>query len=57
MVVLSSYSSALYDEPYRPQLTFSPPSGWINDPNGLVYHDGVFHLFCQYNPNSTVHGN
>nr|QIX12408.1 MDL5 [Mayetiola destructor] len=57
IVVLDSYSSELYDELYRPQLTFSPPSGWINDPNGLVYYDGVFHLFCQYNPNSTLHGN
>lgn len=56
LIALSSYSSALYDELYRPQLHFSPPSGWMNDPNGIVYHDGLFHLFFQYNPFSTIHG-
>nr|QIX12413.1 MDL10 [Mayetiola destructor] len=57
LMVLVSFGSALYDEPYRPQLHFSPPSGWMNDPNGLIYHDGVFHLFCQYNPAAPLHGN
>lgn len=56
VVILSSLTYALYDEVYRPQLHFSPPSGWMNDPNGLFYHDGVFHLFCQHNPNDTVPG-
>ena len=45
-----------YDEPYRPQLHFSPPSAWMNDPNGLVYLDGEYHLFYQYYPDSTVWG-
>ncbi|MFN8582028.1 MAG: glycoside hydrolase family 32 protein [Gemmatimonadaceae bacterium] len=45
-----------YDEPHRPQLHFSPASGWMNDPNGLVYHAGVYHLFYQYYPDSTVWG-
>ena len=31
---------------------FTPYKGWINDPNGLVYQDGVFHLYFQYNPKS-----
>ena len=39
-----------YEEPYRPQFHFSPAINWTNDPNGLVYHDGEWHLFYQYNP-------
>lgn len=45
-----------YDEPYRPQFHFSPPTSWMNDPNGLVYTDGEYHLFYQYYPDSTVWG-
>lgn len=60
LVVLTSlavFSSAkLHDDKYRPQLHYSPPRGWINDPNGLLYHDGVFHLFFQHNPDDVVAG-
>lgn len=45
-----------YDEVYRPQFHFSPPTQWANDPNGLVYYDGEYHLFYQYHPESTVWG-
>lgn len=39
-----------YDQPYRPQFHFSPQKNWTNDPNGLVYFGGEYHLFFQYNP-------
>ena len=34
----------------RPMIHFTPDTGWINDPNGLIYHDGVYHLYFQHNP-------
>lgn len=49
-------AAAAYCEAYRPQLSYSPARNWMNDPNGLVYHDGVYHLFYQYNPNASVWG-
>ncbi|MFB6279789.1 MAG: glycoside hydrolase family 32 protein [Salinibacter sp.] len=49
-------SGPSFEEPYRPQFHYTPPQNWMNDPNGLVYHDGTYHLFHQYNPEGNTWG-
>lgn len=43
-------------EKHRPQFHFTPAANWMNDPNGLVYHKGDYHLFYQYYPDGNVWG-
>lgn len=47
-----SNPQANYTEAYRPQYHITPESGWLNDPNGMVYYHGRYHFFYQYYPDS-----
>ncbi len=54
--IFAQKNNQLFTEPYRPQIHFSPKAHWMNDPNGMVFSNGVYHLFFQYYPDSTVWG-
>ena len=47
---------APYTQPFRSQIHFSPNQHWMNDPNGLVFFEGEYHLFFQYNPQGDTPG-
>ncbi|MDW5266017.1 MULTISPECIES: glycoside hydrolase family 32 protein [Acidobacteriaceae] len=46
----------LAEDPMRPQFHLLPASNWMNDPNGPIYFNGSYHMFCQYNPHAAVWG-
>lgn len=49
-------TTSVYKEAFRPQFHYSPPSQWLNDPNGMVFYEGEYHLFYQYHPESNLWG-
>ncbi|OVE66908.1 glycosyl hydrolase family 32 [Clostridium diolis] len=53
---VDSSTSTNYLENYREQYHYSPAKAWANDPNGMVYFNGEYHLFYQYNPDASVWG-
>ncbi len=53
---IASKDSTYYTETHRPQIHFSPEKSWMNDPNGMVFSNGTYHMFYQYYPDSTVWG-
>jgi fructan beta-fructosidase len=54
--VQPSHAQQPYQEKHRPQIHFSPKEKWVNDPNGMVYYMGTYHLFFQHYPDSTIWG-
>ena len=53
---IAQNNNELYKEEHRPQIHFSPKAHWMNDPNGMIYTNGIYHLFFQYYPDATVWG-
>ncbi|MCR2823036.1 glycoside hydrolase family 32 protein [Lederbergia panacisoli] len=56
LFINTAKSKSYYTEDYRPQYHFTPEENWMNDPNGMVYYKGEYHLFYQHNPHDNKWG-
>ncbi|KAL4190707.1 hypothetical protein AMTRI_Chr07g26110 [Amborella trichopoda] len=54
---LNTMEPTYVNQQHRTTYHFQPPKNWMNDPNGPMYYNGVYHLFYQYNPYGAVWGN
>ncbi len=54
--LLNTRNKVVSDKLYYPSYHIAPPYGLLNDPNGLVYYNGMYHIFYQFCPNGVVHG-
>jgi len=57
LTLANNFDASNRETLWRPVYHFSPQYGWMNDPNGMVYKDGEYHLFYQYNPYGSRWGN
>ena len=51
---IAQKNSLVNNEKYRPQIHFTPERHWVNDPNGMVFHKGTYHLFFQHSPTASI---